>query len=107
MLPSIPLVMLLREEARNPAAIARARQIARTMGFDCTSEGAATLSVRLGQDRFRTLFGEPPAYLEEQEPGPFDAGTPPGFEESELVVPEPLRGLVELISVVPPATRFR
>jgi len=104
---SIPLVMLLREEVRNRASIEQAREIASALGFDCTAEGAATVSVRLNQDRFQTLFGKLPAFLEEQEPGPFDAGTPAGFQEQELAVPEPLRELVASISVVPPATRLK
>jgi hypothetical protein len=99
--------MLLREQARNEASIRQASQLAGTLGFDCTAQGAATLSVRLSQERFQALFGMLPELLDEQRPGPFDAGRPPGFQELELPVPEPLRELVESISVVPPATRFR
>jgi hypothetical protein len=104
--PEIPLVMLLREDARTPAAIRQARQIAHTLGFDCTSEGSATLSARLREDRFEALFGEVPSPVPGRKAGPSDGGSPAGFGEASLAVPEPLRELVESISVSPPATRF-
>jgi hypothetical protein len=103
---SIPLVLLMRNAARNPAGIARAERIAEELGLECTGAGGATVSVRVNPERFRSLFGKAPKRIPGRKRGATDAGSPPGYQEADLPVPEPFRELVESISVVPPATRL-
>ena len=71
-----------------------------------SSGGRASLSFRVPEEEFEPLFDTTPQSLPARPPGRADYGTPGGFEETVLRIPESLTPYVDIIAVMPPATRL-
>lgn len=85
------LQLLLHPDRRKPEAIALAKQIAATLGILPTAEGATTISAAVSPEIFESLFGKPPDPKEYADP----------VKNEPLPVPQPLRDLVQSITVAP------
>lgn len=83
--------MLVRTGARNPRGIADLTAALRTLGFEVTGTGQASVSARATRRTFAAAFG--------------DAAPPPdaasALASRALAVPPPLAEYVESISVAP------
>ena len=86
--------------------IEKVKLIASELGLIPSSEGGATLSCRMSEDAFRTLFGKVPVRLAKSPVSKSDSGRPPGYGAMDLPVHEKLRDFVECVSVIPPAIRM-
>lgn len=102
----ISISLLLKDEARNPQAIERVREIASKLGFTPSTSGLATMSLKLSPDQFESVFGVRPDPLEKLATSTGDYGRAAGYREIEnLPIPNELSAYVQLMSVEPPATR--
>ncbi len=103
---TVKLQILLKPAWRSPEGVERAEAIASALNLRPTARGAATVSAEVESPAFEALFGSaPPSEPPAQPPGRnFTAFPDP--PRRDLPVPEPLRDLVQSITVAPPHIRM-
>ncbi len=104
---AVTLAVVLKREKRTPEDCARVAEIARSLGFETTARGLATLSLRGSKETFEKTFGTSLKQVPSLAPSEQDAGAPPGLvAEGNIPVPSDLQDYVDSVSVVPPARRL-
>src|SRR5262249_10472488 len=91
----IPLQILVRDDHREPAALARITAQLQSIGLEVTGSGRATVSARAAPQVFEKLFGRP---------APTGTSRPAATDETALPIPPALRGRVASITVAPKHT---
>jgi len=104
---TVAIGITLKKEKRFNQDMRQVMEVARSMGFEVTKKGLATLSLRTSPKTFEKIFGVAPTPVSSMQPSNSDAGAPAGvMVEGTLPIPIELQDFVEAISVVPPARRL-
>ena len=105
---SMSISILLRQKYRTPEGFSRVMEILESLEIRTTARGKTSISGRIQTDAFIKLFKVSPIPVESEQKGESDFGSPGGYTtESDLEPPAQLQEYVEVVSVLPPAVRFR
>jgi hypothetical protein len=105
---TVTISILLRKKYRTPKGLNQVLKILESLEIRTTTQGRTTISGRMQIDAFNKLFKVSPIPVEPRQQGESDFGLPGGYTTaSDLKPPTQLKEYVEVISVVPPAVRFR